>query len=402
MAADAPAVPLVALLIEHDRADARRIARRLAPTARAGLTGAMRLVHVESVAAACAVLQRSTVEVILLDLGVPDARGVDGLREVCAAAPGVPVIVLTADEAVARDALRAGARDYVRKPPADAAILRRALNQAREQHRLLEELDLARRAAAVRGRAAGIVSHDLRNALGTIQICAAALLDGEAPSESGVRDMARIIQRATDWMLQILDDLLDETSLDAGRLALDRKPTVVSEVIDTAQVMFAPRAVDHALHLVVESASDLPKVNADPRRLLQVLSNLLGNAIKFTPTGGQVVLSVRAVGETAGDAASCPGAVGFAVSDTGPGIAPEDLPHVCDWFWQAEHRARGGAGLGLAIAKGLIEAHGSRLQMESVPGQGSTFWFTVSTAAAATRPHSTNRAADAAPSPSPA
>ncbi|HET7584532.1 MAG TPA: HAMP domain-containing sensor histidine kinase [Gemmatimonadaceae bacterium] len=401
MAADAPAV-LVALLIEHDRSDARRIARRLAPAPRAGHSGAMRLVHVESVAAAWAVLQRSTIDVILLDIGAPGARGVDGLREVCAAVPRVPVIVLTADEAIARDAMRAGAWDYVRKPPADGAILRHALRHAREQHRLLEELDVARHAVAVRGRLVGIVSHDLRNALSSVQICAAALLDREAPSESGVRDMARIIQRATDWMQQILDDLLDETSLDAGRLALDRKPTVVSEVIGAAQGMFAPRAVDHALRLVVESASDLPKVNADSRRLLQVLSNLLGNAMKFTPKGGQVVLSARAVDETAGDAGGRPDAVRFEVSDTGAGIAPEDLPHVCDWFWQAEHRARGGAGLGLAIAKGLIEAHGSRLRMESVPGQGSTFWFTVSTAAAATRPHSTNRAADAATSPTPA
>ena len=277
-----------------------------------------------------------------------------------------------------------------------------ALNQAREKDRLLEELDLARRAAAVRGRVAGIVSHDLRNALGTIRICAAALLDGEAPSESGVRDMARIIQRATDWMQRILDDLLDETSLDAGRLALDRKPTVVSEIIGTAQVMFAPQAANHVLNFVVESASDLPKVHADPRRLLQVLSNLLGNAIKFTPPGGEVVLSARPVDGTAGDAAGNSGAVRFAVSDTGPGIVPEELPHVCDWFWQAEHHARGGAGLGLAIAKGLIEAHGSRLRVESVPGQGSTFSFTVTTARATTRPHSTTRAADASPSPSPA
>jgi signal transduction histidine kinase len=364
--------------------------------------GALRLVHVESIAAARAVLQQSNFEVVLLDLGAPDTRGVDGVREVCASAPGVPVIVLTSDEAVARDALHAGARDYVRKPPADAAILRHALSHACEQHRLLAQLDLARRAAAARGRAAGIVSHDLRNALGTIQICAAALLDEDSPSESGVRDMARIIQRASDLMQRILDDLLDETSIDAGRLALDRRPTVVSEVIGAAQGMFVPRAVDHGLRLVVESASDLPKVDADPSRLLQVLSNLLGNAMKFTPMGGQVVLSVRAVDGTAGDAGSCPGAVRFAVSDTGPGIVPEDLPHVCDWFWQAEHRARGGAGLGLAIAKGLIEAHGSRLRVESVPGQGSTFSFTVTTARATTRPHSTTRAADASPSPSPA
>ena len=369
----ARADPLIALLIVDDPADARRFARRLTRAARASRAGPVRLVHVDTVAAACEMLGPSTVDVIMLELQTSDARVLDGLHQVCAAAGGLPVIALAADEAVASDALRAGPWDCVCKPP-DGASLRRILCRARDRHHLVQELDVARRALAARDCAVGIVSHDLRNSLGSIHICAAALLDPSPPSMSGTRQMAQIILRATAWMQRIVQDLLDHASLDAGRLALDRKPTVVADVMGTAHVMFAPVAGERALELVVESATDLPLVDADPHRLLQVLLNLLGNAMKFTPAGGRVVLSARTADEAAGDA----GAVCFTVSDTGPGIPPEDLPHVCDWFWQAEHRRRGGAGLGLAIAKGLIEAHGGRLHVESVPGHGSTFWFTVS------------------------
>jgi signal transduction histidine kinase len=183
-------------------------------------------------------------------------------------------------------------------------------------------------------------------------------------------------------MQQIVRDLLDRASLDAGRLALQRRPTPVWEVVGAAQLMFVVGAAEEEeVEFTVECADWLPEIDADPGRLLQVLANLLGNAMKFTPAGGRVALTVRASGwEAAGDA----GSVCFTVSDTGPGIAPEDLAHVFDWFWQSDRTRRGGAGLGLAIARGLIEAHGSRLQVESVPGKGSTFWFTLPAAEPAT------------------
>ena len=113
-------------------------------------------------------------------------------------------------------------------------------------------------------------------------------------------------------------------------------------------------------------------MDADPDRLQEALSNLLGNAIKFTPAGGRVVLSARA----ASDQENRP-AVRFAVSDTGPGIPEQDLPHVFDWFWHSQTGKRASTGLGLAIAKGVIEAHRAHLMVESAPGSGSTFWFNL-------------------------
>jgi signal transduction histidine kinase len=246
-----------------------------------------------------------------------------------------------------------------------------------EREALLHQL---RQAVAARDRAVGIVSHDLGNPLSTIQICATALLDPDPPSAAGTRHMAEIIQRSATWMQQILHDLLDRASLDSGRLVLDRQTTPLPRLLDAAQLMFAPVAQEHGVSFTVESGAGLPAVDADPARLLQVLSNLLGNAMKFTPTGGRVVLSVSA-DEDVFSAVGAPSvrspSVRFAVSDDGPGITSEDLSHIFDWFWQSKPEGRSGAGLGLAIAKGLIEAHRGRLRVESTPGKGSTFWFAL-------------------------
>jgi signal transduction histidine kinase len=248
--------------------------------------------------------------------------------------------------------------------------------------------------AAARDRAVGIVSHDLGNSLNTIDICAEALLDPEPPPGNGVRNMAELIQRSVKWMRRIAGDLLDKRNVDTGMLALDRHPTSVAELVRSAQMMFAPAAEERAMELVIEQPDDLPPVDADPDRLMQVLSNLLGNAIKFTPPGGRVILSTRRVESTVGGAATDASGEGrgtetadqgvqFTVSDTGPGIKAEDLAHVFDWFWHAPPPSRGGKGFGLAIAKELVEAHRQSLHVESTIGKGSTFWFTMPAAAPA-------------------
>jgi signal transduction histidine kinase len=236
-----------------------------------------------------------------------------------------------------------------------------------ERFRLLRQ---TRQAVAARDRTFNIVSHDLGDPLSTIQICVTALLDPEPPALGGVRDMAEIIQRSVSLMQQIVGDLLDRASLDSGRLILAREPTAVAEVLALMQAMFGLVAEERALEFVVDAVPDLPEIDVDPRRIEQVLSNLLRNAVKFTPAGGRVVLSAL---PQAGDN----GGVRFAVSDTGPGIPAEDLGHIFDWFWRSPQGGRSGTGLGLAIAKGLIEAHGSDLTAESVLRQGSTFSFTM-------------------------
>jgi signal transduction histidine kinase len=251
---------------------------------------------------------------------------------------------------------------------------------ALEQQRMLRQ---TQRAVAARDRALSIVSHDLRNPLSTIEICALALLDPAPAPQSGIHEMGELIQRSAGWMQQIVEDLLDRASLDAGRLALHRRPTSVAEILDATRLMFAASAAQRTIDLVLDDGADLPSVDVDPHRLLQVLSNLISNAMKFTPSGGRVQLLAQAVEEDlSGVLLNGAGghAVRFTVNDTGLGISSDELRHIFDWYWQSPKGPSKGAGLGLAIAKGLIEAHSSRLNVESVPGSGSSFWFTVPTA----------------------
>jgi signal transduction histidine kinase len=248
-----------------------------------------------------------------------------------------------------------------------------ALAQARQLRR-------TERAVSARDRAVSIVSHDLRSPLSTILICAKALLDPQPAPASGVRQMGELIQRSAEWMQQIVDELLDRAAIDSGRFPLNRKPTEVTEIISAAHEMFSTLAASREIDFVLHSATHLPMMDADPHRLLQALSNLIGNAMKFTPAGGRVELLAQ--DSRADFAGRHPGAgtdpgVRFAVRDTGNGIATEDLAHVFEWFWHSPREARGGIGLGLAIAKGIIEAHRGRLHVESAVGLGSTFWFTV-------------------------
>ena len=246
-----------------------------------------------------------------------------------------------------------------------------------ERARLLQRERQARNAAeaASRSRDAllSIVSHDLGNPLSTIRVCAGALLDPDAPFVPAVREVAGIIDRAVTLMQSILDNLLDRARLDAGQLSLDLKPANVSEIISVMKALFAPVAMASSVHFSAECEAALPDIMVDHQRLQQILSNLLGNAMKFTPAGGRVVLSARLGDQETGE----PPPVRFAVSDTGPGISGEDLPHIFDWFWQAPEGRSRGTGLGLAIAKGLVEVHGGHLSVSTALGHGTTFSFSL-------------------------
>jgi signal transduction histidine kinase/DNA-binding NarL/FixJ family response regulator len=560
---DPRATPLVALLVEDNPADAELIALQLESCSDNAGSAPVRLIQRGTVASACAALRYWRVDVVILDLTLPDARGLDALHRVRAASPETPVIVLSgiADQALAIEALRSGAQDYVLKPTPDGPTLARIFRYAVERQRLLQAIDSAahasalaarqwkllaeisrtlasssdaamaipqvaklvvpqvadcfvlflvgdedvsptvelwhidgekapalrdaihsiltapgptadgllaslgsedgaasavwdtallsvyaslglssgtgvpirfgnevrgvlvlaymlgrpdagadleftrsvayrigmaleqrrlliqaQRAVASRDRALSIVSHDLRNPLSTIQICARALLDPEPAPASGIHQMGALINRSAEWMQQIVEDLLDRASLDAGNLALHRRATPVAELFDAARSMFALVAEQHSIDLVLRRASDLPSVDVDPHRLLQVLSNLINNAMKFTPAGGRVELLAQSVEDDLAGAlltGKRREAVRFSVSDNGSGISSEDLIHVFDWYWQSPKGTKSGAGLGLAIAKGLIEAHLSRLYVESALGAGSSFWFTIPAAMSA-------------------
>ena len=231
----------------------------------------------------------------------------------------------------------------------------------------------AQQATRARDEVLGVVSHDLRNPLATISMCAGALLDPTPPSLEGVHSMADAIRHSAEWAEGIIRDLFDVTTLEAGRLSLHRSAVSAWDILQRTSEQFAPHAERAGIRFSVHAAADLPELDVDAARVEQVLLNLLGNAVKFTPADGEIVLSAR--GDEKRES------VRFSVADSGIGISADDLPHIFDRFWQVHRTHRGGAGLGLAIAKGIVESHGGTLTVTSAPGAGSTFAFTLPIAA---------------------
>jgi signal transduction histidine kinase len=215
------------------------------------------------------------------------------------------------------------------------------------------------------------MSHELRTPLNAILGYTELILDniyGEAPGK--VREVLERVAKSGRHLLGLINDVLDLSKIEAGQLTLALSDYSLKQVVQTVLTAVEALAAEKALALKVTFPPDLPPGRGDERRLTQVLLNLVGNAIKFTDTG-----EVR-VEVTAAD-----GTFRVAVADTGPGIAEADQQKIFEEFQQADAsptRQKGGTGLGLAIAKRIIELHGGRIGVESSPGRGSTFWFTVS------------------------
>ena len=231
----------------------------------------------------------------------------------------------------------------------------------------------AQDAVQARDEVLRVVSHDLRNPIGAAMMGAAFLLE-DAPAElrdGPVGRTLRTIRRSTENANRMIEDLLDVSRIEAGRLTVDAARESLPPLLDEAVEMHRHLAAERGIELRCSAGDGLPPVLADRHRLLQVLGNLLGNALKFTPEGGRVEVGAVAEGEE----------IRCYVADTGPGIPEEQLPHVFDRFWQARRTDRRGLGLGLAIVRGLVEAHGGRVWVESAAGRGSRFHFTLPRAA---------------------
>ena len=227
----------------------------------------------------------------------------------------------------------------------------------------------ARRATRARDEILGVVSHDLRNPLSAIAMCSRALLEGATREGDAARqEMAEAIHESAGWMSRLIQDLLDVSAIEAGRLSVQCAPEDVRVILDRVGAMFERSAHERGIALDVSVDDDVPQIRADGERLMQGIANLMGNAVKFTPRGGTVRLAAHSRGAE----------VTIDVEDSGTGIPPEDLPHVFERYW---HRARGiserGSGLGLAIAKGIVEAHGGWIDVHSTLGQGTTFSIVI-------------------------
>lgn len=255
-------------------------------------------------------------------------------------------------------------RVYAPRDLALAEEVARRAAYAMENARLYES---AQRAIRARDDVLAVVAHDLRGPLGNILMNAALLQ--QAPSGPSPAPRTRgiaAIERAAIGMKHLLGDLLNASAIEAGQLRLDLQPCDVGELLEEATDLHRADAVQRGLELVCQGARSDVEIVCDRDRVLQVLGNLIGNALKFAREG---IIAIKA--EQRGSD------VVFSVSDQGSGIPAADLPHVFERYWQAGETARLGSGLGLSIVRGLVEAHRGQVWAESQPGSGSTFSFSI-------------------------
>lgn len=277
----------------------------------------------------------------------------------------LPLRVRGRTRAVMTLAYAESTRRYAAADLALAEDLAARAAMALENALLFEEVE---RAVRAREDTLSVVSHDLKNPMAAMLLGIqrlSRLVDG--PKKPQAEQLLEKLERTIRGMNRLIEGLLDLARIEAGRLQLDRRPEPPTAVVARALEPLEPLLAEKRLRLDLQVPADLPVIPWDPDRIAQVLANLVGNAIKFTPEGAAIrVLAARD-----------PEGLRFTVEDDGPGIAPEVLEHLFDRYWQPAGSQKRGHGLGLFIVRGIVEAHGGRVWTESTPGRGATFVFTI-------------------------
>ena len=371
------------LLVEDDRRDTQLLRTILSDTAR----GVFEVTQVERLGEAVAYLATHPVDIVLLDLGLPDALGLDTVRRAHAAAPNVPLVVLTGstDRAMAQLALQEGAQDYLVKGVVANHSLQRVLHYAIERHRLLAEGEQIRKRELkmkdelqahelqVKDEFLSHVSHELRTPLAAIDWFTTNLLDGLLGDVTeDQREHLETTLRNANQLKTMINDLLDSTRADAGKLSVAPRKMILGDVVAEALATCHARAAAAGVVFRAAIPSGLAPVWADPDRTRQVLINLIDNGIKFTPQEGMITVHVQSADD--------PNFLCISVTDSGCGIPQENRERVFERLFQESSGAdysRKGLGLGLFISKELVSLQGGRIWVESDIGKGATFSFTL-------------------------
>jgi PAS domain S-box-containing protein len=232
--------------------------------------------------------------------------------------------------------------------------------------RMRDLYEAAEAAARQREEVIAVVSHDLRNPLNVIMAATSLMTEVELPEAKKAKQVG-IISRSARAMLRLIEDLLDATRIQAGSFRIHRERVDPRRLIEDASAALVPLMEERSLELVARIDEDVTTIGADRTRLLQVLDNLLGNAIRHSPESARIRVGLERIGDR----------LAFSVADDGPGIAEADRPHLFERFWQGRGRATGGAGLGLAICRGIVEAHGGRIWLDTNVTTGTTIRFEI-------------------------
>jgi len=332
---------------------------------------------VDRLSSALAFVAQQPPAVVVLDLTLPDSHGPETFRRLHEQAPGVPVVILTAvdDEEIAVKAVQLGAQDYLLKSQVDGKQLARSIRYAVERQALLTSLETSRQQQLqFKNEFLSHVSHEMRTPLTSIYQFSSILWDGLAGAVSAEqRDHLGTILKSVGQLQAMIHDLLEATRTQSGKVRIEPHGMEVAEIMQQAITLLKNSAQQKQISLELEVEPSLPLAYADGDRVLQVLINLIGNAIKFTSEGGAIVAR-------AGLVEIDPGFIYVSISDTGRGISPEAKPSIFERLYQApeaQDNSRTGLGLGLYIAKELVELHGGRIWVNSQLGEGSTFTFTL-------------------------
>jgi signal transduction histidine kinase len=364
---------LKVLLVEDNAGDVRLL-REMFSNEKAD---SFELTHLVRMSDAEAHLAKGEVDILLLDMGLPDAHGIETVRRARAVAPGVPLIVLTGleDEALAAAAMKEGAQDYLIKGQIENRALPRALRHAIERQRMQMETDRVRSLQMqLKDEFLSHVSHELRAPLASIYSFSSIIADGLAGDTSQEQnEYLEIIQKNVQQLQAMIEDLLLVTQAQTGQLTVDALQTPLSDGVGYAIDTLSRAAKAKNITVTFESPANPQMGYADPTRLRQILTILLDNALKFTPIGGAVKIGVERLEED-------PTFLRVEVSDTGCGIAADAADHIFERLNQVSgpgQAGRNGLGLGLYIARELVTRHGGKIWVSSAPGQGSHFFFTL-------------------------
>jgi len=322
-------------------------------------------------------LAKGGVDIVLLDMGLPDGHGLDTVRRAHAAAPGVPMIVLTGldDEALAGEAMKEGAQDYLIKGQIENRALPRALRHAIERHRMQTETDLIRiHQIQFKDEFLSHVSHELRSPLSAIRQFVTILLDGLAGElQPEQQEYMGIVLRNVKQLQSMISDLLEVTGVQAGKLMIEAQCSSVADAVAYAVATLQGAATAKGITLSFDIPCRLPSVCAVPMRIRQILIILLDNAIKFTPANGEVRVQARIFDQD-------PSLVVLEVSDSGCGISPDMTERIFERLFQSSDlslEGRKGLGLGLYICKDLVTRQGGQIWAKSAPEKGSVFSVTL-------------------------
>lgn len=259
--------------------------------------------------------------------------------------------------------------------PAEAAIVQLhqdnftvyavVLRDATQRKQFEEQIN---RGLQLREDMVGIVSHDLRNPVAAVKMLADAVLrESDRCGSEEMKNNVELIRTAANQMDTLIGDLLDVNRLEAGGMSMHLEPVSANALVESALSTLRPLAAEKHIKIQTSLSADVGDVFADEARIQQVLSNLIGNALKFTDAGGTVNVSTKPREDR----------VEFCIEDTGSGIPPEQLPHIFKRYWQSRRTERHGAGLGLPIAKGIVTAHGGTIHAESEGANGTRLYFTL-------------------------